>query len=179
MLKKDPGSLSVGYGSATHRIASLIPMRMEGVNIKAVRMPIFEGGRTTIMLLGGHTDVLLTSVVQCEPHVKSGKVRVLAVSSPKRLGGVFASAPTWEELGYRSGSGSWRSIIAPKGLTVEQVAYWEGVMKRVVESDAFGKEAEKNQWETTFRGAAETRAFMEMEYKELKNLAGFLGLAKQ
>ncbi len=178
-LKKDPASLSVGYASTTHRLAAVLPMRMAEVNIKMVRMPVFEGGKTVIMLLGGHADVILSTFSQVFPHVESGKLRVIAVSSPKRLSGLLASAPTWEELGYKGGSGSWRSVIAPKGITPEQVAYWEGVLQRVTASSDFRKDVENNHGETTFRGAAETRSFMEAEYNELKGVMAYLGLAKQ
>lgn len=178
VLMKDPASLSLGYASTTHRIAAVLPMRTAEVDIKRVRMVVFEGGKTGIMLLGGHTDVALSTYSQVVPHVESGKLRVIAVNSPQRLGGVLASVPTWEELGYKSGSGSWRGIIAPKGITSQQVAYWEGVLRRVVESDEFRRDVENNNGHVTFRGAAETRSFMEAEYNELKSAMAYLGLAK-
>ncbi len=53
-LRKDPGSLTIGYASTTHRIAAAMPMRRENVDVKSVRMPVFEGGKSIVMLLGGH-----------------------------------------------------------------------------------------------------------------------------
>jgi len=178
-LKRDPASLSLAYGSTTHRVASALPMQAAGVSVKDVRMPVFEGGKTAVMVLGGHADVLLTSVVQVMPHVESGKLRVIAVNSPKRLDGPLAAAPTWSELGYKSGAGSWRSIIAPRGISPEQVAYWEASLRKAVESEEFRRDAQKYHWEVTFRGAADTRAFMDAEYKELAGVMGYLGLVKK
>jgi putative tricarboxylic transport membrane protein len=178
-LKKDPGSLSIGYASSTHRIAAAIPMRMDNVDVKAVRMPVFGGGKSIVMLLGGHADVILTTYSQIAAHVEAGTVRAIAVSSPVRVGGVVASVPTWEELGYKGGSGSWRSIIAPKGLSGEQIAYWETVLKRITQSDEFRADVDRNYGHVTYRNAAETAVFMEAEYNEMKGALTYLGLAKQ
>ncbi|MGZ8264956.1 MAG: tripartite tricarboxylate transporter substrate binding protein [Burkholderiales bacterium] len=178
-LKKEPASLSIGYASTTHRIAAVLPMKMENVDVKSVRMPVFGGGKSIVMLLGGHADVVLTTFSQIAAHVEAGKVRVIAVSSPKRLPGMLASVPTWEELGYKGGSGSWRSVIAPKGLTPEQVAYWENALQRITQSDEFRKDVERNHGHITYRSAAETVSFMEAEYGEMKSVLTYLGLAKQ
>lgn len=117
-------------------------------------------------------------IISAVPHTECGKLRVIAVSSPKRIGGVLASVPTWEELGFKGTYGSRRSIFGPKGITSEQIAYWEGVLRRVVESEEFRRSAEKNQWDATFRGSAETREFMEAEYAQLKSVMTYLGLTK-
>jgi putative tricarboxylic transport membrane protein len=181
-LRKNPGSLSFAMGAArggTYHLATGLPLQSAGVDMKPVRMAFFSGGAQVTQVLGGHVDVAVGGMVSAVPHVESGKLRVIAVSSPKRIGGVLASVPTWEELGFKGTYGSRRSIFGPKGITSEQVAYWEGVLRRVVESEEFRKSAEKNQWDATFRGSAETREFMEAEYAQLKSVMTFLGLVKQ
>ena len=94
------------------------------------------------------------------------------------MGGVYAQTPTWPELGYKGVFENWRGMIGAKGITPEQVAYWEGVLRRVVQSDEFKKIAEKNQWDSSFRGSADMRKFLEAQYGELKGVMTFLGLAK-
>jgi tripartite-type tricarboxylate transporter receptor subunit TctC len=73
---------------------------------------------------------------------------------------------------------NWRGVIGTRGMTTEQIAFWENVFRRSVESEQFRKIAEKNQWESGYRTAADTRKFMESEYDELKGVMTFLGLAK-
>jgi tripartite-type tricarboxylate transporter receptor subunit TctC len=63
-------------------------------------------------------------------------------------------------------------------MTSAQIAFWENVFRKVVESEEFRKLAEKNQWDANFKSAAETRKFMDSEYGELKEVMTFLGLAK-
>ncbi|MDB5923936.1 MAG: hypothetical protein JWN13_2872, partial [Betaproteobacteria bacterium] len=113
-LKKNPAALSIALTSTGHRVSVGLPMHKEGINLKALRMPAFKGGGETLTaVLGGHTDVLITSVSTSVSHIESGKMRGIAVSSNRRLGGALASVPTWQELGYQS-SGSWKGIVAPK-----------------------------------------------------------------
>jgi putative tricarboxylic transport membrane protein len=111
--------------------------------------------------------------------VASGKLRVLAVSSVKRISGPLAAAPTWPELGYKGVLENWRGIIGVKNLAAEQTAFWENVFRRIAASDEFRNYAEQNQWETTFRGADDSRKFMAEQYEELKGVMNYLGLTKK
>ena len=178
-LRKNPGALSIALTSTGHRVSIGLPLQRAGVNVKAVRMPAFKGGgETTTAVLGGHADVQITSVSTSVPHVTGGQMRVIAVSSSKRLGGIMASVPTWQELGYQS-SGSWKGVIAPKGLTPAQIAFWEEVMRRTAQSDEILQYAEKNLWLVEFKGNAETRKWLDDEAAALKVIMTELGLVRQ
>jgi putative tricarboxylic transport membrane protein len=178
-LRKNPGALSIALTSTGHRVSIGLPMHRAGVNVKAVRMPAFKGGgETTTAVLGGHADVQITSVSTSVPHVTAGQMRAIAISSTKRLGGVMASVPTWQELGYQS-SGSWKGVFAPKGLTAEQIAFWEEVMRRTAQSAEILQYAEQNLWLVEFKGAAETRNWLDEESAALKAIMTELGLVRQ
>jgi putative tricarboxylic transport membrane protein len=177
-LRKDPASLSVALTSTGHRVSVGLPLQKAGVNIKGVRMPAFKGGgETTTAVLGGHADVQITSVSTSVPYITSGQMRGVAVSSTKRLGGVMAVVPTWRELGYQS-SGSWKGLMGPKGITPAQVAYWEDVMRKTSQSDEILKYAEQNQWVLDFKGAEETRKWLDEESAALKVIMTELGLVQ-
>ena len=178
-LRKNPAALSIALTSTGHRVSVGLPLLKAGVNIKAVRMPAFKGGgETTTAVLGGHTDVLITSVSTSVPYVTAGQMRAIAVSSTKRLAGPMASVPTWQELGYQS-SGSWKGVVAPKGITPAQIAYWEEVMRKTAQSDEIRKYADENLWLVEFKGAAETRKWLDEEAVALKVVMGELGLIRQ
>lgn len=177
-LAKNPGSVSIALTSTGHRISVGVPLHKANVAIKNVRMPAFKGGGETITaVMGGHADVLITSVSTSVPHIESGKMRGIAVSSTKRLGGPLASVPTWQELGYQS-SGSWKGVMAPKGVTPAQVAFWEEVMRRTAASEELRQYADQNQWLVEFKGAAETRKWLEQEASALRVIMAELGLTK-
>ncbi len=142
-------------------------------------MPAFKGGgETTTAVLGGHADVQITSVSTSVPHITSGQMRGIAVSSTRRLGGALASVPTWQELGYQS-SGSWKGVMAPKGITPAQIAFWEDVMRKSAASDEIRQYAEQNQWIVEFKGAAETKKWLDEESAALKSTMTELGLVRQ
>jgi putative tricarboxylic transport membrane protein len=178
-LSKNPASYSIALTSTGHRVSVGLPLHKAGVNIKTVRMPAFKGGgETTTAVLGGHADVQITSVSTSVPHVTSGQMRVIAISSSQRLGGIMATVPTWQELGFQS-SGSWKAVMAPKGITPAQIAFWEEVMRKSAASDEIRQYAEQNQWLLEFKGAAETKKWLDEEYAALKVIMTELGLVKQ
>jgi len=178
-LSKNPASYSIALTSTGHRVSIGRPLHKAGVNIKTVRMPAFKGGgETTTAVLGGHADVQITSVSTSVPHVTSGQMRVIAISSSKRLGGIMATVPTWRELGFQS-SGSWKAVMAPKGITPAQVAFWEEVMRKTAASDEIRQYAEQYQWLLEFKGAAETKKWLDEEYAALTVIMTELGLVKQ
>ena len=119
--------------------------------------------------------MLITSVSTSVPFISSGQMRGIAVSSTRRMGGPLAQVPTWQELGYQS-SGSWKGVMAPKGVTPQQVAFWEDVMRKSSQSDEIVQYAEKNQWILEFKGAAETKKWLDEESAALKATMVALGL---
>jgi putative tricarboxylic transport membrane protein len=178
-LKKNPGALSIALTSSGHRVSIGLPLLKAGVGLKGVRMPAFKGGGETVTaVMGGHADLLITSVSTSVPHISAGKMRGLAVSSTKRLSGALAAVPTWQELGFAS-AGSWKGIMAPKGITPAQVAYWEDIVRKTAQSDELKLYAEKNQWLIEFKGAVETRKWLEEEFAARKAAMTELGLVKQ
>lgn len=178
-LAKNPGALSIALTSTGHRVSVGMPLHKAGVNLKGVRMPAFKGGgETSTAVLGGHADVLITSVSTSVPFISSGQMRGIAVSSTRRMRGPLAQVPTWQELGYQS-SGSWKGVMAPKGITAAQIAFWEDVMRKSAQSQEIIAYAEQNQWILEFKGAAETRKWLDDESAALKTTMGALGLLRQ
>jgi putative tricarboxylic transport membrane protein len=178
-LKKNPKAFSFSLTSVGHKVSIGLPLQKAGVDFKSVRMATFKsGGETTTAVLGGHIDVVVTSVSTLVPFVAAGTMRALAVSSNKRLSGPMASIPTWNELGYQS-SGSWKGVVAPKGITPAQVAFWEDVMRKAAQSEEMRKDADQNQWLVEYKNSAETRKWLDEENAALRVVLTDLGLAKQ
>ncbi|MGZ5095147.1 MAG: tripartite tricarboxylate transporter substrate-binding protein [Burkholderiales bacterium] len=107
-----------------------------------------------------------------------GKLRPLAISSPQRLGGVFSIAPTWKEQGVNAVSSSWRGLMGPRGMTAEQIAYWDRVFAALVKTDGWKKDLEENFWDEGYADAKSTRKRLDDEYAEYKAILTELGVAK-
>ena len=181
-LKKDPKSVSIGFattlGSHNHIAAGLL-MKAMGGNARDLKAIAHKGSAEAITnLLGGHIDLVTTAAGNVAGHVEAGKLRAIAVAAERRLPGAFANVPTWKEQGVNLVFGGWRGILAPKGLTPQQSAYWEGAMKRVTEAPEWKSELEKNYWADDFVAGEKFRKELERDYAAMKAVLVDIGLAK-
>ena len=129
-------------------------------------------------VMGGHVDVMVTSAASQIAHIQGGKLRGIAVSGPRRLSGAFADVPTWKEQGYDSIYANWRGVVGAKGMTREQVAFWEGALSVVNESGTWKKELERNFWRANFMTGPKLREFLDAEAVRFRALLTELGLNK-
>jgi len=182
-LRKDPGSVATGFATAlgSHQhIAACLLVKALGLNARDLKAVAFKGSAEAVTaLLGGHLDLVTTAAGNAAPHVAAGRMRVLAVGAPRRLGGALADVPTWRELGVDVVIGGWRSIMGPKGLSQAQVAYWEGVLRKATQVPEWRADLEKNYWSDDFVPSAQFRKDLEKDYADMKAVLVDLGLAKQ
>ena len=113
LAKQKPGELfyaSAGIGSFQHLGAELFKL-MAGVDI--VHVPYKGGGPAMLAVVGGHTKIMFSSLVQTTPNIKSGQLRALGVGGLKRSA-VLPDVPTIDEAGLPGYEGTnWWGIVAP------------------------------------------------------------------
>jgi tripartite-type tricarboxylate transporter receptor subunit TctC len=114
LAKAQPGKLnygSAGSGSSLHMTGELFKLE-SGTDITHV--PYKGTGPALIDLLSGQVQMLFSTMPSVVPHVKSGKLRALGVSSTKRAG-VLPDVPTIAEAGVPSFDVlNWQGIVVPK-----------------------------------------------------------------
>lgn len=181
-LKNDPGAASLAVssvaGGANHTAAGLV-MRTAGVDVKKVRTVVFDSaGKTMIAMLGGHVDLAATSITAALRQVQAGKVRVLGITAPRRLGGEMAQFPTWREQGADIEFSNYRGFIGPAGLSAAQVAYWEGVLAGLDRDEGWRAYLEQNQLDRQLMSGREARKYMDDLAVPLRAVLGDLGLLK-
>ncbi len=182
-LKADPASVSFGIsparGNQNHIVLGMVA-RAAGIDPKALKIVVYSsGGAGTTAALGGHVDIWAGTVGNALPLVQDGRIRVLGISAPARQSGGFAAVPTFREQGIDAVYSAWRGFLAPKGLTAAQTGYWDRVFSRMVDDPDWKDELEKNAWGRDFKGAAETRKFLEAEHLLLEKMMADLGLIKR
>jgi putative tricarboxylic transport membrane protein len=182
-LKQDTAQFSVAVGSSlgsTNHIAMALIAKAAGGDAKKLRTVVFQGGGEAITaLMGGHIDLNSSAANNVVPHKESGKIRVLAVTSPKRLGGVLADVPTLKEQGVNALVTNWRMVVGPKGMTPAQIAYWDRALARLAQAADWKKDLADNLFEDTYRASGATEKYMQAEYEQFRTALSELGMAKR
>jgi len=180
-LREAPGSVTIaitGRAGAQHLAAGAI-LKAAGVDMKGVKFVSFKGGsQTTVAVLGGHVDVVMATPFSVLKHRESGKMRMLAITAPRRLGGSLADVPTWRDLGIDAVSSNWRSVVGPGGLSAAQVAYWDRLLSGIANSAEWQDILKQNQWEGEYRNSAGTLKFLQEEFRNLETVLTESGDAK-
>ena len=111
--KAKPGSIafaSPGNGSTPHMAGELFA-RASGMDLQHI--PYRGGSQAITDVIGGQVPLLAMNALEVSPHVKSGKLKVLAVLSPNRSA-IFPDVPTIAESGFPGFEASvWYALMAP------------------------------------------------------------------
>jgi tripartite-type tricarboxylate transporter receptor subunit TctC len=123
--KANPGKLNYatpGLGSNVH-LAGLQFAKATGVEWTYI--PSKGGAQAMQDVAGGHADLIFNSMLATAPHVKSGSLRLLGVTSPKRVP-TYPDTPTAGELVRGYTAGSWQGVLTTRGTPREVVAKING-----------------------------------------------------
>jgi tripartite-type tricarboxylate transporter receptor subunit TctC len=132
--KSNPGKInyaSGGIGASTHLPAELFKS-MAGIDI--VHIPYKGGGPALLGVISGQAQMLMISVVGALPHVKSGKLRGLALTSRSRLP-ELPDVPTISESavpGYEVGL--WYGVYTPKGTPRNVIMTLHGAILKTLQA---------------------------------------------
>ena len=136
LAKKEPGKLnygSAGNGSAGHLAFEYLKY-VTGIDV--VHVPYKGTGPQLQDLLGGRLDATSAGMPALVPHIKSGKLRAIAVGTPQRIP-ALPDVPTVAELGYKDFETSqWYGIMVPKGTPREIVLKLNAEINKALASSA-------------------------------------------
>lgn len=182
-LKRDPAAVSFGLsparGNQNHIVLGMIA-RAAGIDPKALKIVVYtSGGAGMTAALGGHIDVWAGTAGGALRFLQEGNARVLGMSAGERQPGALAAVPTFREQGIEAVYYAWRGYLGPKGLTPAQIAFWDEVFARIVASESWKAELEKNAWGADFKRNAETRKHLASEHELLEKMLADLGLVKR
>jgi tripartite-type tricarboxylate transporter receptor subunit TctC len=113
--RKNPGKLtfaSASSGSSTHLAGELFKTMAE---VDMLHVPYSGSAPAITAVMGGQVDSIFDNLPSALPHIKGGKLRALAVTSPARTP-ALPDIPTVAELGFPGFEAySWQGLMAPKG----------------------------------------------------------------
>ncbi len=132
LAKANPGKLNfpTGLGGAPHFAGMLFEQR---TGISWAYIGTRGGADSSRMVISGEGDVMFLGMLQTIPHVKNGRLKLIAVSSEKRI----AALPDTPTVGEGPGlagfvTGSWQGVLAPVRVAPEIVAKLHGELARVL-----------------------------------------------
>ncbi len=118
--KERPGKLSYGVGNAGSLVAASLFKAQTGIDAVGVNYP--GTPQATTDLLAGRLEFIMNDPVVAAPHVLSGKLRVLGVTSKQRLASMPDVAPL-ADLGLNAFDyASWSAVVGPAGLSRQVVS---------------------------------------------------------
>jgi tripartite-type tricarboxylate transporter receptor subunit TctC len=166
LAKGKPGTLNyatAGSGSFQHMGSELFKL-MAGIDI--VHVPFRGGGPAMIDVVGGHSQIVLSSLIQTMPHIRSGKLKPLGTGGRKRSP-ILPDVPTIAEAGVPGYEmANWWGIVAPAGTPqaiVDRLAKEIGVVLASPETQkVFSNEGA----EVVQKTGAEFGAFIEAELEK-------------
>jgi putative tricarboxylic transport membrane protein len=152
--RREPNSLSASVASpgGTARMLLWLIERETGARYKMVS---FKSGADAILpVMGGHTQFSTENISEGHGAVEGKKLRVLAVSSARRLSAV-PDAPTLKELGYDIHVGTGRGFAMPADVPKEAASRMEANLQRVYNNPAWKEHAERSLYENIWMGSAD------------------------
>lgn len=143
LAKASPSPLafgSNGYGTLQHLIGT--QFAKQG-GIELLHVPYKGSGPLTTDLIGGQVAMSFDTVTPVLPHIQSGKLRALAVTTGKRSS-VLPDTPTLNESGLKDFDlGTWFGVLAPAGTPKEIVTKLNNAMVAVIKSPDFRERMSK------------------------------------
>ncbi|WP_373376308.1 Bug family tripartite tricarboxylate transporter substrate binding protein [Cupriavidus nantongensis] len=174
--KKRPGKLNYGSGSATYNIATEWLMSLVGAKANAIS---YKGSSPTLTdLAGKQVDFAIAEYSAGLPLVKGGKIRLLAMTSDRRMKSE-SETPTLQELGYKEYfQVAWWGVFAPKGTPKTVVTRLETTLIAVFKDAETAQYLEQNNF-SAFTGTAEQlRAFQKAEIERESSLVKRFNIPK-
>jgi tripartite-type tricarboxylate transporter receptor subunit TctC len=176
--KASPGKLDYGY---THAASGHMAMELfkQTAGIFLTGIPYRGGGPMMTALLGNEIPMMFINQDTALPHIKSGKLRPLAVSSLQR-NGLYPDVPTVAESGYPGFEAlSWSGMSVAKGTPAPIVAKLEAAFKEVMTSPAIKQKLEGNGFVVPVQGSRVYSDFVASELQRWTRVIKTAGIKPQ
>jgi len=122
VAKARPGEIAYALSSPTGTQAVAAGIFFKGVGVRMIAVPYKGGGQAVVDLISGQVPVGVLGSAPLAPHVKSGRVKLLAVTSKDRAK-ALPEVPTLAELGFPfMDITQWFGAVAPAGTSAEVIA---------------------------------------------------------
>lgn len=182
-VKGDPSSVAFAGGSAVggwDHLKVLIAAKKSGLtDVRKVKYVAFDGGGEAVtQLLAGKVQAFTGDISEAKGFSDAGKIRVLAVLAPERMGGEFAKFPTAKEQGLDVVGANWRGFYVPGKMSNDAYAYWTKQLNTATASKEWKDLATKNGMELMNVSGDKFEKFVKANVEEIRDLSKEIGILK-
>jgi len=167
--RKNPGMITVGNSGAGGGVHLIALAFEKAAGAKFNHIPFAGGGPSITALLGGHVHAVSCSPPEGIPHVKAGKLRIIALFSEKRFD-AFPAVPVVREQGVDFAMGQWRGLAAPKGTPPDVIAKLNEAFRKGMEDPVLVKSATDMTVNLAYIGPAEFGKLMAQDHERYAKL---------
>ena len=172
--KARPGKISYSSSGVYGTTHTAFEMLAQSAGVQMLHVPYKGGGPAMTALLAGEVAITAQSPGVANPHVKSGKVRVLGSWGATRLPSI-AEAPTMKELGYDVEFYIWAALFAPAGMPPDVLAKVRGAARQAVQDAKFRSSMAGMNTPINYMEGAEFDAFIAQDAKRLGEVVRRMG----
>ena len=170
--KANPGKL-VHATTGPWGVADLpVKQLMKEHDFTAHLVPYDGGGPALLAILGGHADSNINPLPQMLPHIRSGKLRAIAVLQAKRENDL-PDVPTAKEQGFDVEYTIWRAVLAPKATPRPIIEKLAAAFKQMTEDKSFQAMIKQMGDDVNYLGPDEFEKIWHAEYESQKELGKF------
>ena len=178
---ENPKKVKVAGGSVRgdmdHLVAAMA-FKAAGGNPRAVRyIPYEAGGKAMAGLLSGETQILSTGFGEALALARAGEVRIIAVTSEKRLPEA-PDVPSLKELGYNVTFANWRGFFAPPGISAKKALNYARLLKAMYSTPEWEAVRKRQGWSNLYQPGVLFYEFLEEQEKVVGSLMRELGFLK-
>lgn len=173
--KKKPDYINLGgpLTMSSHRVAFEMFASIAG--FKATWIPYQGGGQVLTAIAGGQVDAAHTNPGNAKPFVSSGRLRILAVSSEKRLEDLPA-VPTYRESGWNFARYNWRGLVARSGIPKPVMDKLGAAIEKAHKSPEWKKYLTDTQQIDGYLGAESANKLLAQEIVDAQRVKKQLGI---
>lgn len=176
LARAKPGQIlfaSGGTGGITHLAGELFKL-MGRVNV--VHVPYKGSASAMLDVVGGQVHMMLLNMLNATPHMKSGRLRGLAVTSAKRSR-FLPELPTLDEAGMKGYElTEWYGIVAPARTPAAVLDRWQQALPQIVGSEAMRDALAKQAAEPVPMTAQEFGAFLKADLAKYAHIVRDAGI---
>lgn len=179
-FKANPASVSWGGGSAggiDHILVALVAKEIGADVAKLNYVPFKGGGEALQSILGGHVSAGVSGYGEFAEHIKSGRLRALAVSGAMRIPGVDIA--TLKEQGISVEIANWRGVFAGPGLSDAQRQALTAAVVEATKSAAWRDTLKRMDWTSVLQVDEPFKQYVAAESARVGAILREVGLVKR